>query len=73
MIRTGKRRKYHTELVAAAAHYREVAARLASADPPNLTEATTMERTAYNLRCRAAELEHHVATCPATFHLVGRD
>ncbi len=68
-----KRRKYHTELLAAANYYRAAANRLARSDPGNLADGTTKERTAYNLRCRAAELEHHAATCPATFHLVERD
>ncbi len=64
------RRMYHSDLLAAARYYRTQADRLAPVDPRNFADATRAERQAYNLRYRAAELEHHVSTCPAAFHLV---
>jgi hypothetical protein len=66
------KRKYHTELRAAAAYYRSRAANLSATDPANLSTATQNERSAYQLRVRASELELHVRTCPASYHLVQR-
>ncbi|HEV2122952.1 MAG TPA: hypothetical protein VGW38_09275 [Chloroflexota bacterium] len=65
-------RKYHTQLAAAADYYEQRAANLnPGPDPANLRHnATSDQRQAHMLRCRAAELRHHVKTCPAKFHLV---